>query len=152
MIASCKPSDQSGESAAADSTTQTASISETAFGNLPDGTTVSLYALRNTKGTEMLVTNYGGIITSLKTADRNGVIEDIVLGYDSLEGYIKAPSFLAHLSAAMETALQKQNLHLMERRILLPRTTVRTIFTEDLKDLTKYPGRLPPPLRLMVLS
>ncbi len=97
MIASCKPSDQSGESAAADSTTQSASISETAFGNLPDGTAVSLYALRNTKGTEMLVTNYGGIITSIKTADRNGVIEDIVLGYDSLEGYIKAPSFFGAL-------------------------------------------------------
>ena len=98
MIASCKPtSDQSGESSSADSASQVASISETPFGNLPDGTAVSLYTLRNTLGTEMLVTNYGGIITALKTADRNGVVEDVVLGYDSLAGYIKAPSFFGAL-------------------------------------------------------
>ena len=37
----------------------------------------------------MHVTTYGGIITSLRTADRTGKFSDIVLGYDSLEGYLR---------------------------------------------------------------
>lgn len=82
---------------ASDSVAQSASITESPFGTLPDGTTVSLYHLKNTQGTEMTVTDYGGIIVSLKTADRAGVIEDIVLGYDSLAGYLKAPSFFGAL-------------------------------------------------------
>jgi aldose 1-epimerase len=97
MIVSCKTtSDHPGESSA-DSTAQAATISETPFGTLPDGTAVSLYLLKNNLGTEMTVTNYGGIIVSLKTADRNGVVEDVVLGYDSLAGYLKAPSFFGAL-------------------------------------------------------
>jgi aldose 1-epimerase len=98
MIASCQPkSDQSGETSAADSAAQVASISESPFGTLPDGTAVWLYLLKNTLGTEMTVTNLGGIIVSLKTADRDGIIEDVVLGYDSIDGYIKAPSFFGSL-------------------------------------------------------
>lgn len=80
-----------------DSVAQVASISETPFGTLPDGTAVTLYHLKNSKGTETTITNYGGIITTLKTADRNGLVEDIVLGYDSLAGYLKAPSFFGAL-------------------------------------------------------
>lgn len=98
MMASCQPkSDQSGDTSAADSSAQVASISESPFGTLPDGTAVSLYLLKNTLGTEMSVITLGGTITSLKTADRNGVIEDVVLGYDSIAGYIKAPSFFGAL-------------------------------------------------------
>lgn len=47
------------------------------------------YTITNRNGVTVSVMNYGGIITSLKTPDRNGVIKDIVLGYDSLIGYLK---------------------------------------------------------------
>jgi aldose 1-epimerase len=59
------------------------------FGKLPDGQEAFLYTLTNVNGLEMKVTNYGGLIISLKTPDRNGVLEDIVLGYDTLGGYLK---------------------------------------------------------------
>lgn len=98
LMISCKPkTDQTPVTAATDSVAQDATISESTFGALPDGTTVSLFLMKNTRGTEVTVTNYGGIIVSLKTADKAGVIEDIVLGYDSLSGYIKAPSFFGAL-------------------------------------------------------
>jgi len=98
MMASCQPkSDQSGDTSTVDSSAQVASISESSFGTLQDGTAVSLYLLKNTLGTEMSVINLGGTIVSLKTADRNGIIEDVVLGYDSIDGYIKAPSFFGAL-------------------------------------------------------
>lgn len=57
------------------------------FGKLEDGTSISLFTLTNKNGVEVKITNYGGIITSLKVPDKNGVIEDIALGFDALEGY-----------------------------------------------------------------
>jgi aldose 1-epimerase len=49
---------------------------------------VELFTLTNIHGIEVRVTNYGGIITSLKTPDRSGRFDDIVLGYASLSGYL----------------------------------------------------------------
>lgn len=59
------------------------------YGFLPDGRTADLYTFINKNGLEMKVTNYGGIVVSLKTPDRNGKMEDIVLGYEKLEDYLK---------------------------------------------------------------
>lgn len=44
--------------------------------------------LSNSKGTEAVLTNYGGSIMSIKTADKNGDIADVVLGYDDIEGFL----------------------------------------------------------------
>jgi aldose 1-epimerase len=62
-------------------------VSKTAFGKTPEGREVSLYTLKNAKGMEVAITNYGATIVSLKVADRTGKVEDIVLGYDKLDGY-----------------------------------------------------------------
>lgn len=76
-----------------DSAATTVAITKVPFGKLPDGQEVSLYTLKNKNGVEMQVINYGAIITSLKTPDKNGVFEDIVLGYDSLSQYLKATPY-----------------------------------------------------------
>ena len=60
-----------------------------AFGKTPDGTAVDLYTLTNAKGVEARIITYGGIVVSLKVPDRNRKFDDVVLGYDNLEGYIK---------------------------------------------------------------
>lgn len=59
------------------------------FGLMPDGQEIYEYTLSNKNGVEVKVINYGGIITSVIAPDRNGVMEDVVLGYDSLSGYLK---------------------------------------------------------------
>jgi aldose 1-epimerase len=59
------------------------------FGKMPDGTPIDLYTLTNGKGIEVKITNYGGIVVAIKTPDRNGKLDDVVLGYDTLEGYLK---------------------------------------------------------------
>jgi aldose 1-epimerase len=59
------------------------------FGRTADGQPVELFTLTNAHGIEVRLTNYGGIITSLKTPDRSGRFDDIVLGYDSLNGYLR---------------------------------------------------------------
>ncbi|TAE38357.1 MAG: galactose mutarotase [Runella slithyformis] len=65
------------------------SISSVVFGQLPDGQIVNLYTLRSKSGTEIKITNYGGIITHWTAPDNAGIFEDIVLGYDTLGGYLK---------------------------------------------------------------
>ena len=59
------------------------------FGKTPDGTPVQLYTLANKQGVEAKITNYGGIVVSLRTPDRNGKSGDVTLGYDNFEGYTK---------------------------------------------------------------
>src|SRR5208337_1424220 len=62
-------------------------INKQPFGHTADGTAVDLYTLADDK-VELRITNYGGIIVSLRAPDRNGKSDDIVLGYDSLHGGI----------------------------------------------------------------
>ena len=64
-------------------------IDKKVFGKTADGTPVDLYTLSNDNGTEIKITNYGGIVVSLIVMDRNGNPEDVVLGYDNLDEYIK---------------------------------------------------------------
>lgn len=48
--------------------------------------------LTNSRGTEVVLTNYSGAIMSVKTADKHGKLGDVVLGYDDIDGYIKGDS------------------------------------------------------------
>ena len=72
-------------------------ITKAAFGETLDGQKVDIYTLRNDKGTEARICNYGGIVVSLKVRDRNGKLGDVVLGYDSLASYIKATPYFGCL-------------------------------------------------------
>lgn len=64
-------------------------IQKQAFGKTPDGTPVELYTLTNARGAEAKIMTYGGIVVSLRVPDRNGKLDDVVLGYDTLDGYVK---------------------------------------------------------------
>lgn len=61
------------------------------FGKTRDGRAVQLYTLTNAAGMEARIMTYGGIVVSLKTPDRSGRLDDIVLGFDSLAGYQQDP-------------------------------------------------------------
>lgn len=71
-------------------------ISKKHFGTSPEGHEVSLYSLI-TEDMQVSITNYGGAITSLKVPDRNGKLGDVVLGYETLQEYVKNPRFLGAL-------------------------------------------------------
>lgn len=58
------------------------------FGKLAGGRAVDIYTLTNRNGVEVRITNYGAAIVSLKVPDRAGKFEDVVLGYDGLDGYL----------------------------------------------------------------
>jgi aldose 1-epimerase len=67
-------------------------LTSTDFGRTGDGVNARIFTLTNKNGLEARITNYGGIVVSLKTSDRNGAMADVVLGFDTLAGYISSPS------------------------------------------------------------
>jgi aldose 1-epimerase len=62
-------------------------VSKAAFGTTPDGKAVDLYTLKS-EGIEASIMTYGARVVSIKTADRDGKIANVVLGYSALDGYI----------------------------------------------------------------
>ena len=52
-----------------------------------DGKPVKLYVLKNSKGMEACITNYGGRVVSLMVPDKDGNMTDVVLGYDNIDQY-----------------------------------------------------------------
>jgi len=66
------------------------------FGTLPDGTAVNVVTLKTSK-LELTFTEYGGRIISLKTPDHSGNSGDVILGYDTLNDYLKEGAFFGAL-------------------------------------------------------
>jgi len=73
------------------------SASSVSFGKLPSGETVELYTLKNAKGMEAAISTYGGVVVALKVPDRNGALGDVVLGFDTLDGYLKPEPYFGAL-------------------------------------------------------
>ncbi len=63
------------------------------FGKLADGSEVYIYTLANKSGMEAKIINYGAAVVSLTAPDKNGKLADVVLGYDSLDGYANDKSY-----------------------------------------------------------
>ncbi len=70
-------------------TAQAAALSaeQSLFGKLPDGTPIEKYTLQNSHGLQASIITYGATLQALKVPDRNGKVEDIVLGFDDVQGY-----------------------------------------------------------------
>lgn len=63
-------------------------IQKKEFGKMPDGQTVHEFTVTR-GGITVKVITLGGIITAIHTPDRHGQTDDIVLGFEHLEGYLK---------------------------------------------------------------
>ena len=73
--------------------TSSLAIQQVEFGKTPDGKTINLFTIKNTNGVELKVSEFGATLVSLKVPDREGNFEDIIQGFDNLEGYIKDNTF-----------------------------------------------------------
>ena len=72
-----------------------------------DGKPVKLFTLTNRKGTIVKVTNYGLIITDIQTADRNGKLTHVVLGFDTLAEYQKGHPFFGAIAGRVANRIAK---------------------------------------------
>lgn len=59
------------------------------FGTTADGTPVDVYTLTNAHGLRLRAMTYGATVLSLEIPDRQGKLADVVLGYGSLDEYVK---------------------------------------------------------------
>ncbi len=64
-----------------------AAVTKADFGKTPSGEAVEIYTLKSS-AVEVRIMTYGARIVSIKTADKTGQMGDVVLGYDSIDGYV----------------------------------------------------------------
>lgn len=62
------------------------------FRSEADGKKTDLFVLKNDNGMEVCVTNFGGRIVSVMVPDRDGVLRDVVLGFDNIGDYRTVPT------------------------------------------------------------
>lgn len=60
------------------------------FGLMPDGEKIYSFELSNENGMKVQIINYGATVTSLQIPLENGKLADVVLGFDTLEGYLQS--------------------------------------------------------------
>lgn len=84
-----------------------ATVTQKAFGTLADGQKVTLFTLTNSKGTRAEVMNYGGIVRSLSVRDRRGRFDDVVLGFDTVEEYVKSSPYFGCITGRYANRIAK---------------------------------------------
>ena len=72
-------------------------ITKKPFGQTADGVAVDLYTMTNAAGASVSITTYGGAVQALRVKDKAGQFGDVVLGFDTLEGYLGDQPYLGAL-------------------------------------------------------
>jgi aldose 1-epimerase len=68
---------------------ETSNLMKENFDTIVAGKNVSLYLLENKNGIKVYVTNYGARLVSIQTPDKKGEFADIILGYNTIDEYLK---------------------------------------------------------------
>ena len=97
-----------------------ATVTRIPFGVTPSGDSVDIFTLTNAHGMEARIMNYGGIMVSLKVPDRKGVLGDIVLGYDSLAGYLRSSPYFGAIVGRYGNRIAKGTFKLNGKTYTLP--------------------------------
>jgi aldose 1-epimerase len=96
------------------------SSEQKAFGKTNDGTPVEQYILRNSHGLQATVITYGGILQSLKVPDKNGKLDDVVLGFDDVQGYQSGTAFFGATIGRFGNRLANGAFELDGKRFQVP--------------------------------
>ncbi len=63
------------------------------FGTLPTGEEVIAYTFKNRTGASVTILNYGGIVNKLIMPDRDGLMADVICGFDTIDGYLESDGY-----------------------------------------------------------
>lgn len=64
------------------------------YGKTTEGKNTHIFTLSNKNSMVAKISDFGGVIVSIITPDKKGKLDDVVLGYDRLEGYLQNPPYL----------------------------------------------------------
>jgi aldose 1-epimerase len=87
--------------------TKVMSVQTETFGQTTDGKQVELYTLTNPNGLRARITSYGATLVSLEAPDRDGKLADVVLGFDTLDGYLKGHPYLGVIAGRYANRIGK---------------------------------------------
>ena len=90
------------------------------FTKVINGDSTGLYVLKNAKGMEVCITNFGGRIVSIMVPDKAGKMQDVVLGFDSVADYVKIPSDFGASIGRYANRINKGLLTIDGKTIQLP--------------------------------
>ncbi len=108
VLMACEKKESPKESAGA----KFFAVSQQSFGQLSTGEEATLYTLKSPTGMQIGVTNYGAIITSWLAPNQDGVYEDVVLGFESVDGYEKFPSYFGAVVGRYGNRIEKGKFEL----------------------------------------
>lgn len=113
LIIACNPSNEPKDRV------MQARITKESFGNVK-GEEVFLYILENRNGMKVSITNYGGIVTKIQVPDRDGSLGDVVLGFDSLKGYLDDHPYFGAIIGRYGNRIDKGAFEINEESFQLP--------------------------------
>lgn len=87
-------------------------VTQESFGKTADDENATLYVLANANGMMVKVTDYGGTVTEIWAADRNGTRGDVALGYKSLAGYLEASPYFGCITGRYANRIADGNFTL----------------------------------------
>lgn len=77
------------------------------FGKTEDGTAVELFTLTNKHGMMVKIMTYGALVTEIHVPDRNGKVDDVVLGFDNLDAYLKGHPYFGAIIGRVANRIAK---------------------------------------------
>ncbi|MGB1263705.1 MAG: aldose epimerase family protein [Cognaticolwellia sp.] len=94
-------------------------ITQSDFGRLNTGENAQLFTLSNAHDVQVKISNYGGIIVSVSTLDKNQVSADIVLGYNKVSDYETDPYYLGAIIGRYAGRIDQGQLAIGDKRYQL---------------------------------
>jgi aldose 1-epimerase len=82
-------------------------VTRAPFGRMPDGTGIDLFTLTNGRGMEVRTIPFGAVIVSIRVPDRDGRVDDVVLGFDTLEGYLTKSRYFGAVAGRYANRIAK---------------------------------------------
>jgi aldose 1-epimerase len=123
--------------ATTDAGPQPGSTTKKAFGKTPDGQPIDLYVLTNNSGAQAAISNFGGAVVSLTVPDRTGKLADVVLGYDSGEGYVADKNFFGALVGRYGNRIGHAQFELDGKTFTLPKNNGENTLHGGIKGFNK---------------
>lgn len=110
------------------------SVVQEKFGVTKTGEEIFLFTLKNKNGVEAKITNFGAALVKLYVPDRNGKVEDVVLGFDTLEEYFSNPSFFGVTIGPSANRIAKATFELDGKTYQIPVNDGENNLHSDMDD------------------
>jgi aldose 1-epimerase len=96
-----------------------ATVIKKPFGKTAEGTPVDLYELTNAQGLKVKIMTYGAIVTALEVPDRDGKLDDVVLGFDDLKSYLSSHPYFGAAIGRVANRIAKGRFKLNKKEYKL---------------------------------